>query len=264
MQRAGATERHEREASRIDTALHGHDAQGAEHLGIGDGHDAGGAGERAEAELMCEPLDRGAGRAGVEGHPAGERAIARQVAEQQVGVGDRRPLASASVAGGPGLGPGRLRTDAQRTARVAPCDRAPAGADGVDVEHRQRERPSADAPGRRLADRAALDDAHVAGGATHVEAEHVVLTRLGGEQPRPADASRRAREHGERGVVRGQLGARRPAGRLHDLDGGQAVGARAAFELAQVVAQQRRERGVDLGRRGALELAERPDDLVAE
>ena len=35
-------------------------------------------------------------------------------------------------------------------------------------------------------------------------------------------------------------------------------------EPAQVAAEQGRERGVDLGRRGALVLAERPDDLVRE
>ncbi len=40
MQRAGAAEGQEREAGRVDTALHGHQAHGARHVGVDDGHDA--------------------------------------------------------------------------------------------------------------------------------------------------------------------------------------------------------------------------------
>ena len=49
-------------------------------------------------------------------------------------------LAAAPVAGGSGLGARRARADPQRAAGVAPADRAAAGADRVDVDHRQLDR----------------------------------------------------------------------------------------------------------------------------
>ena len=80
------------------------------------------------------------GRVGVERDAAGEARVGGEVAEQQVGVGHRRLGAAAAVTGGPGLGAGRARADPQRAAGVAPADRAAAGADRVDVDHRQLDR----------------------------------------------------------------------------------------------------------------------------
>ena len=82
-------------------------------------------------------------------------------------------VAAAAVARRAGIGARRAGPDPQRAARVAPGDRAAAGADGVDGEHRQRQRPAGDLAGAVLLDRAAVDHADVARGPAHVEAQRV-------------------------------------------------------------------------------------------
>jgi hypothetical protein len=63
----------------------------------------------------------------------------------------------------------------------------------VDVDHRQRQRPPADLARRRLAHATVLDDAHVARGAAHVEAQQVGLAAALGQQGRRRPRRRRAR-----------------------------------------------------------------------
>ena len=63
-----------------------------------------------------------------------------------------------------------------------------------------------------LAHATALDDAHVARRAAHVEAQQVGLAAALGEQRRGGRAARGAAEHGERGVVGGGV-ERRPGRR---------------------------------------------------
>ena len=208
--------------------------------------------------------DRGAGRLGVERHAARERPLGVEPPEDEVGVGHRRLGAAAAVAGRSRLGTGRARADAQRAARVAPADRPAACADGVDVDHRQRDRPAADLAARRLAHRAVLHDADVARRAAHVEAQEVGLARPAREQRRGGGAAGRAAEHGERRVARGLRRVGEPAAGLHDRRLGEARLLRAAQERLEVGAQERAQRGVDLRRRRALELAEGADDLVRE
>ena len=203
-------------------------------------------------------------RVGVERHVAGQRDVGAQMAEDEVGVGDRGLGSAASVARGPRLGARAARAHAQGAAGVAPADRAAAGADGVDVDHRQRQRPAADLAGRRLAHAAVLDDAHVARGAAHVEAQQVGHPAALGEQRRGGRAAGGAAEHGERGVVGGGIQRRQAAAGLHDRRSGQPGVARRVEQAAQVARQQRREGGVDLGGRRSLELAEGPDDLVRQ
>ena len=57
---------------------------------------------------------------------------------------------------------------------------------------------------------------------------------------------------------------RQPAGRLHDQRLGQSPRARLLAEAAQVGAQQRRQRGVDDRRRGALVLTEGAHQIAGE
>ena len=184
-------------------------------------------------------------------------------AEQEVGVGDRRLGPAAPVAGGPGVGAGRARPDAQRAAAVAPPDRAAAGADGVDVDHRQL-------------DHAALD-----------------LARVGAPAPRrPRRRRRRRRCRPCRGRARcrrrrrGRSGRRRPRRRparrgrsrrppapprrrrrrrprTASRPGAAAPRPPAASpRRPEVAAEQGREVGVDRGRRAALVLAEAGQHLV--
>ena len=161
MQGAGAAEREQRVLPRVDAALDGHDAKRAHHLGVGDADDPLGAGERIEVEFAGERGDRALGCVAVERDAAGERRVGAEVAEEQVRVGHRRLGPAAPVAGGPGLGPGGARPDAQRAARVPPRDRSAARADGVHGEHRQRERPVGDLAGTSLLHGAVVDDADI-------------------------------------------------------------------------------------------------------
>ena len=145
-------------------------------------------------------------------------------------------------AAGPGCAPAERGPDAQRAAGVAPGDRAAARADGLDVEARQRQRASRDRPLVGLAHDAGVDHADVAGGAAHVEAEHVGRSRTLREQARALGAARRSGEDRERGVRarrgRGSRGrprtaspraraARRPRSELRGSRGARAAAARA-------------------------------------
>ncbi len=264
VQRAGAAERHQREAARVDPALDAHHAQRAQHLRLGDPHDALRARRHLEVELARQARDRVVRRVAVERQLARQRRVLEQPAEQEVGVGHGRLAPAASVAGGAGIGARRGRPHAQRAAGVAPGDRAAARADGVDVERRQRQRTSGDRALGGLGDLAAVDQADVAGGPAHVEAQHARLVGELGQRQRAGDAAGRAGQHGERGVCGGLSGLGEAAGGLHDLRLGQPERAGVARERPQVGGEQRRERGVE--RRGgrALVLAEGAHEIAGE
>ena len=78
---------------------------------------------------------------------AAEEVVGVDAAEHDVRVGDGRLGAALAVADGRGVGARALRADAQRAARVEPGDRAAAGADREDLDHRREHRP---AVGRRV------------------------------------------------------------------------------------------------------------------
>ena len=84
--------------------------------------------------------DRGLGERAVELHVAAEEARAVEAAEHEIGVGHRRRLAAAAVAGRARIGARAHRPDMQAAAVVAPGERAAAGADLDDVDHRQLHR----------------------------------------------------------------------------------------------------------------------------
>src|SRR5690606_15266138 len=75
---------------------------------------------------------------------ARERGAGVEVAGEQAGVGDGRIDSAVAVTGRAWTGARRAWADAQRTAVVAPGEAASAGADGVDVDHRQRQRTTRD------------------------------------------------------------------------------------------------------------------------
>ena len=109
----------------------------------------------------------------VEPHPAGERVVRAEVAEHEVGVGDRRQGAAAAVRGRPGLGAGALRADVQQPALVHRRDRAAPGTDRVDVDHRQRERPLGDDAVGHHHRRPVAHHRDVEAGPAHVDGEAV-------------------------------------------------------------------------------------------
>ena len=114
-------------------------------------------------------------------------------ADHDVAVGDgQRP--AAPVAGRAGIGSGGLRPDPEARA-VERADRAAAGRDGVDIEHRRPQPHPGD-----LGLEAALEGAgimgNVGGSAAHVEADHPLEAGHGGGAHRPDHAARRPRKHG--------------------------------------------------------------------
>ena len=134
----------------------------------------------------------------------------------------------------------------------------------MDVEHRERQGPPGDRAGRCLGDLTVLDQADVAGGAAHVEAEHVEFAREFRQQLRAPDPSGRPGEHRERCVCGRALRAGEPPGGLHHLGSRKADLLGPGAEAPQVDAEQWGERGVDLGGGRALVLAERADEFVGE
>ena len=265
VQPPGATERHQRVPPRVDAPLHGDDPQRADHLGAGDAADPLGARlDVVEAELVGEVADRFAGRLAVELDVAPEGRVRGQVAEHEVRVGDGRLGAAAPVARGAGIGARRPGPDAERPAGVPPRDRAAAGADGVDREHRQRQRTARDLAARLLLHAAAVDHAHVARRPAHVEAQGVVHAGRARDERGARGAARRSREDRPRRVAGGRLDVDQAAVRLHDRGLGEVRFTHALGEPAQIARQQRGQRRVDLGGRGPLEFAEGADDLVRE
>src|SRR5581483_3159464 len=80
----------------------------------------------------------------VELHPAAEEMVGIEHAGDDVGVGDGDIFAAAVVADRAGVGAGAIGADLQAADRVDARDGAAAGADRVDIEHRQRDRPHVD------------------------------------------------------------------------------------------------------------------------
>ena len=202
------------------------------------------------------------GRVGVELDPAGERRRRAEVAEREVGVGHRRLVAAAPVAGGAGLGARGSRADPQRAAGIAPADRSAAGADRVHVDHRQLDHAAVELARVGLAHAPVLDHADVAGGAAHVEAERVAVAREPGEQSGADRAPGGPGEHAPGSCTSRLAGRSDPAGGHHHRRLGQAVLARGLGQALEVAVEQRREIGVDDRGRAALVLAELGQHLV--
>ena len=145
----------------------------------------------------------------VELHRTAEEEIRVDAAEHDVGVGRRRRRAAAAVAGRARHRAGALRADAQQSALVDPGDRAAAGADGADVDHRHLDRQSPlDLEVGREGDLSVDHRGAVGRGAPHVERHQPLDAGQLRQVPGADDAARRA---GHRQVDR------RTGGRLEFL-----------------------------------------------
>ena len=87
--------------------------------------------------------------------------------------------AAAAVGGGAGHGAGAARPDAEGAAMIDVGDRAAAGADRVDVDHRQQQREAGDRGAARVGlGKAAVDDnADVGAGSADVEGDQACAVR---------------------------------------------------------------------------------------
>ena len=172
---AGAAEAVEQIFGDVVAALHRDLLDGVGHVLDGDGDEALGDrfGRAAVADLCGQGGETLAHHRGVErlvlaGAEDRREEIGLQLAEHDVGVGDGE-RAAAPVAGGTGIGAGRIRPGLEAPG-LEMQDRAAAGGDGVDAHHRR-----ADAHAGDLGVEGALVVAVVMGdvgrGAAHVEAD---------------------------------------------------------------------------------------------
>ena len=167
----------------VEAALAGVDAEGARHVLADDVVDAPGRAQRLEPERLGDAVaDRRLGRRPVERHRAAEEEAGVEIAEHEVGVGQRRPGAAAAVAGRTRIGAGAARADAQQAAIVDLGDAAAAGADLDHVDDGDADRQAAalaelvharDFHAVALDRRAAAHERALGGGAAHVEGEQV-------------------------------------------------------------------------------------------
>ena len=181
---AGTAESHHGVATRILAALDQMNARRRRHTLGDDLVNAPRGLDGREPERLADAGHRLDGGAAVERHAAAEKKRRIVKPEHQVGVGDGRLGAAATVACGARVGTGRARADAEQPDLVDVGDRAAArpGLDHVDHRHPDRQAGAALEPMfaggfHRRGDRdpAALDQAGLGGGAAHVERDHVVL-----------------------------------------------------------------------------------------
>jgi len=181
--------------------------------------------------------------------------------EQDVRVGDRQ-RAAVPIARGSGPRAGRLRTDREPPAAERD-DRAAAGRDRVNPEHRGRDAHARDLGVLRALELAG-EERHVRRRAAHVEAEHA---REAGRARRRDHADHAARRSRQDAVFAAEaLGARKTAVALHEVE--RYAGAEQLVETCakrlDVATQHRRQIRVDERRVAARhELLER-DRLVRQ
>ncbi|CUI79353.1 Uncharacterised protein [Achromobacter xylosoxidans] len=262
---AGAAEHGQRVFGDVVAALHrdaldgfGHVADGdfqeafgqlfRRHVAAGGGADLVGHGLKALHDGVAVQHFVGVGT-----EHLGEE-IGLDLAEQHVAVGHgQRP--AAAVAGGAGVGAGRIRADAQARA-VEMQDRTAAGRDRVDAHH-GRAHAHAGHQGLELALEFAGVVRHVGGGAAHVEADDLVETGLLAGAHHADDAAGRAGQDGVLAAEAVRVG--QAAARLHEhqADAGQFAG-----HLVDVALEDGRQVGVDHGGVAARDVLDQRADLV--
>jgi hypothetical protein len=156
--------------------------------------DAEGGRHRVERQPVADiAQDRLVGGAGVELDRAAGEIVGIELAEHEIGIGDRRPLAAAAIAGRAGLGPGAFRAGLDAAHRVDPGDRAAAGADLDHLDDRDGDRHArtlgeaigaGDLEGARRARRKVLDQADLGRRAAHVVGDDLVQPKRRRCRPR--------------------------------------------------------------------------------
>ena len=267
MERPRAAEREQREIARIVAFLDRHQADGAGQMIAGDGDDRRRRLDGVEPERRADLLDE-CRLDGFDRHAAGDARQGGRVelAQHQVGIGHGRFGAAAAVADRAGIGAGTVGSDLQDAGLGDARDRAAAGADRVDVDHRHANRHAVgDVLLRRQRGLAAADQGHVEAGAAHVAADQVGMARLLADAGGGERAGRRSRHHGLHGIVGGGLAAHRAAIALHDQKlGGEAGELQLLLQPAEIARHDRLDVAVDRGRRAALELANLAQDVGAD
>ena len=135
--RPGPAKREQRQSAWVFAAFDGVHPGGAGHAFVDElmhaPGSAGGVHPQRLGDLRSDGLFRGTA---IERHASAQEEIRVQVAEQQVGVGDRRFSAAAAVARWARVGASALRPDLQKPKTIDPRDGPTAGANLDQVDHR--------------------------------------------------------------------------------------------------------------------------------
>ena len=183
MQRASSAKSDEHKVPRIVATLHGDEAHGAHHVGIGNLDNAMSRLQGIEPQrLGALAHDSITAHCWIEGHFTAQEKRRVQPAQQQIGIRNRRRGAPLVVTGRTRHCPGAARSDTQRATRIDPGFTAAAGPDFHQVDHRRahwvpttsafsqrRDGLAPDLELRRQFGLAVLDQAHLGGCATHIE-----------------------------------------------------------------------------------------------
>ena len=226
----------------------------------------------AQAQRFGHARDCGAGRAEVQLHAAAQEEPGVVVAENQVRICDGRFGSAHPVAGRPGIGTGRMRSDFQQANLVDGCNGAAAGANLDHFDHRRLDR-QAGSLGKAVNTRrfhhrgdfgaAILDHAGLGGGAAHVERDHIGQARAFGKQRRrqPA-AGRPAFEKSDREVTRG-FQRNKPACGMHQPQRTRKTFlVQRLFQFGQIPVHQGLHEGVGAGGDTALVFAHLGHDIA--
>ncbi len=226
---------------------------------------AGGTRLGGQSELLRQGLDTGAGGVDVERDLAAQQ-VGRDPAEDDVGIGDGHVGATLGVAERTRIGARRLRTDLEGALGREVRDRAAAGTDGDDVDHRDLGGVDTDTALGGQRGFAVDDHADVGGGPTSVAGEDPVEAGDLGDEGRAEGTGSRSGEHRGDRLVDDLVGAQHPAVGLHDVERHRPASTRLepALDVRDVAAQPRLDRRVDQGRHGTLVLAVLAQHLAAD
>ena len=130
-------------------------------------------------------------------------------------VGNRGISAAVPVTGRSWARARALRADPQRTAAVDPRNRAAAGADGMNTEHRQADEAAVEPGFGARFRRPVADQRHVVARAAHVDANHIAHAATFADTHRGRDTSGGAGKKRGTAETARQLGRGGAAVRLH-------------------------------------------------
>ena len=275
MQGTVPAERDHRAVFKVLSLLHRVHARRVGHGLVHHLRYAVGAIRRAGAEAGSDvTLDGAAGEIEVEPQASVRKGVGVEIAGHRVGIGHRRSIATAPVAGGSWIGARAAGSDAQSRQLVDARDGAAAGSDLDHLGHRDPHRQAAalDEPlgprdlectrGARLA---VLDEAHLRGRSSHVERQRMgASTRSGdpGGEDRAAARPRLDQPDGER---EGGRERRHAAAGGHEVERAvEATFPETAGEILQVSLHQRLDAGVGHRRGEPVELANLGRHLAGE
>ena len=245
-------------------ALHRDDADGLRHVGGDDRDDALRGLHQPKAELLRQLADRLLREILVDRHAAAEQIARVERLQHDIGVGDGRLGIAFAVADRTGIGAGAARTHLQEPATVDIGNRAAAGTDGMNVEHRRLDRVAVHDRFGGEPRLAGLQQRDVGRGAAHVEGDEVGQTGRAADGLRADHAGGRAGQHGAHRHVGGRLEADDAAVRLSEMRRDRhAERGQARRKAIDVALHHRAEIGIHHRGREPLEFTELRRDLVA-